>query len=262
MNASNTLKKLGIEQTFNYIYKDPDKNMEKMMDWADKFSKGDFPSQRKAIREAIENPDHPYYSYIRKIFKDVDPNVAKTLAVNLFINAALVGWPKEEELRKKYNCNIPWAILLDPTSACNLHCTGCWAAEYGHKLNLTYDEIDDIITQGKELGIYMYIYTGGEPLVRKKDLIRLCEKHSDCVFLCFTNATLIDEEFADEMLRVGNFVPAISLEGFEEATDGRRGNGVYQKVTKAMALLREKKLIYGISCCYRDRFMFCVNVKN
>ena len=250
MNASNTLKKLGIEQTFNYIYKDPDKNMGKLMDWADKFSKGGFPSQRKAIREAIENPEHPYYSYVRKIFKEVDPNVAKTLAVNLFINAALIGWPKEEELRAKYDCNIPWAILLDPTSACNLHCTGCWAAEYGHKLNLTYDEIDNIITQGKELGVYMYIYTGGEPLVRKKDLIRLCEKHSDCVFLCFTNATLIDEEFADEMLRVGNFVPAISLEGFEEATDGRRGSGVYQKVTKAMALLREKKLIYGISCCY------------
>ena len=77
MNASNTLKKLGIEQTFNYIYKDPDKNMEKLMDWADKFSKGGFPSQRKAIREAIENPEHPYYSYVRKIFKDVDPNVAK-----------------------------------------------------------------------------------------------------------------------------------------------------------------------------------------
>ncbi len=96
----------------------------------------------------------------------------------------------------------------------------------------------------------MYIYTGGEPLVRKKDLISLCEKHSDCVFSCFTNATLIDEDFADEMLRVGNFVPAISLEGFEEATDGRRGGGVYQKVTKAMSLLRKKKLIYGISCCY------------
>ena len=71
----------------------------------------------------------------------------------------------------------------------NLHCTGCWAAEYGNKLNLTFEEIDDIIRQGKELGVYMYIYTGGEPLVRKKDLIRLCEKHSDCVFLCFTNAT-------------------------------------------------------------------------
>lgn len=250
MNAANTLKKLGIEQTFNYIYKDPDKNMNKIMDWADKFSQGQFPSQREMIREAIENPEHPYYSYIRKLFKDVDPHVTKTLAVNFFINAALTGWPKEEKLRQKYNCNIPWAILLDPTSACNLHCTGCWAAEYGHKLNLTYDEIDDIICQGKELGVYMYIYTGGEPLVRKKDLIKLCEKHSDCVFLCFTNATLIDEDFANEMLRVGNLVPAISLEGFEEATDDRRGNGVYQKVIHAMELLRKKKLIYGISCCY------------
>jgi MoaA/NifB/PqqE/SkfB family radical SAM enzyme len=65
----------------------------------------------------------------------------------------------------------------------------------------------------------LYIYTGGEPLVRKDDLIRLCEKHPDCEFLCFTNGTLIDEEFADEMLRVKNFIPAISLEGFEEATD-------------------------------------------
>lgn len=87
-------------------------------------------------------------------------------------------------------------------------------------------------------------------MVRKKDLIRLCEKHNDCVFLCFTNGTLIDEAFADDMLRVGNFIPAISLEGFESATDLRRGSGVYKKATDAMALLKRKKLIYGISACY------------
>lgn len=250
VSVSATMKKFGLEQAFNYLYKDPDKNLLKLMDWADKFVGDEFVSQRKMIREAITNPEHPYYSFIRRLIYDVDPNVMKTTAVNFFINSAMVGWPKQEECRKKYGCNIPWTILLDPTSACNLHCTGCWAAEYGNKLNLTVDEIDNIIAQGKELGIYFYIYTGGEPLVRKKDLIDLCEKHSDCVFLCFTNATLIDEAFADEMLRVGNFVPAISLEGFEDATDGRRGTGVYQKVIKAMELLKRKKLIYGISACY------------
>ena len=57
---------------------------------------------------------------------------------------------------------------MDPTSACNLRCTGCWAAEYGHKLNLTFDELDNIVTQGKELGIYFYMMTGGEPLVTKR----------------------------------------------------------------------------------------------
>lgn len=250
MSISTTLKKYGLEKAFDYLYKDPDTNLLKIMDWADKFAGDEFVTQRKMIREAIENPEHPYYSYIRRLLHDVDPYVVKTAAVNFFINASLVGWPKQEKLREEYNCNIPWAILLDPTSACNLHCTGCWAAEYGNKLNLTYDEIDSIICQGKELGIYMYIYTGGEPMVRKADLMRLCRAHSDCVFLCFTNATLIDEKFADEMLEVGNFVPAISLEGFEEATDGRRGDGVYQKVIKAMELLRSKKLLYGISACY------------
>ena len=250
MDASTAIKKFGLEQVFNYMYRDPEKNLSKIMDWADKFSGGEFVSQRKAIREAIEDPNHPYHSYILHIVNDIDPDVMKTMAVNFFINANLSGWPKQEENRKKYNCNIPWAILLDPTSACNLHCTGCWAAEYGNKLNLTFEEIDSIIQQGKELGIYMYIYTGGEPLVRKKDLIRLCEKHEDCMFLCFTNATLIDEAFAEEMLRVKNFIPAISLEGDETSTDSRRGKGTYQKVRRAMELLHEKKLPYGISSCY------------
>ena len=73
----------------------------------------------------------------------------------------------------------------------NLHCTGCWAAEYGHKLNLTFDEMDKVVTQGKELGVYLYMFTGGEPLVRKADLVKLCEKHNDCAFLAFTNGTLV-----------------------------------------------------------------------
>ena len=250
MDFSTTLKRFGVEQLIRYLHKDPEKNMLRLMDWADKFAKGEFVSQRKLIREAISNPAHPYYPFVRRLFTDLDEGVMQAMAANFFINAALVGWPKQEEMRQKYGCNIPWTILLDPTSACNLHCTGCWAAEYGNKLNLTFDEIDNIIQQGKALGIYMYIYTGGEPLVRKKDIIRLCEKHSDCVFLCFTNATLIDEAFADEMLRVKNFVPAISLEGFEDATDSRRGTGVYQKVIDAIGLLRRKKLLYGISACY------------
>ena len=86
--------------------------------------------------------------------------------------------------------------------------------------------------------------------MRKKDLIRLCEMHPDCAFLAFTNGTLIDVAFADEMLRVKNFVPAISIEGFEEATDGRRGQGTYQKVLDTMKLLQKKKLPFGISLCY------------
>ena len=247
---------LGIKTAYSYIEKDPERNLPKLMEWVDKLAgtgPDSFQEQRDAFRAVINDPDNNMHQLIMNTLQGVDNGVLKAFFVNFFLNANIIGWPIQEKFRKKYNCNIPWAILLDPTSACNLHCTGCWAAEYGNKLNLSFEEIDSIIRQGKELGVYMYIYTGGEPLVRKNDLIRLCEKHSDCQFLAFTNATLIDESFADDMLRVKNFIPAISLEGFETATDGRRGNGVYQKVVRAMNILKEKKLPFGISACYTSQ---------
>ena len=246
----------GIKTAYSYIEKDPERNLPKLMEWVDKLAgtgPDSFQEQRDAFRAVINDPDNNMHQLIMNTLQGVDNGVLKAFFVNFFLNANIIGWPIQEKFRKKYNCNIPWAILLDPTSACNLHCTGCWAAEYGNKLNLSFEEIDSIIRQGKELGVYMYIYTGGEPLVRKNDLIRLCEKHSDCQFLAFTNATLIDESFADDMLRVKNFIPAISLEGFETATDGRRGNGVYQKVVRAMNILKEKKLPFGISACYTSQ---------
>ena len=251
-----SLSKLGMKTAYSYIEKDPEKNLPKLMAWVDRLA-GDgpdsFQEQRDAFRTVINDPSNNMYQHNMNIFREVDNDVLKATFENFFLNANIIGWPIQEEMRKKYNCNIPWAILLDPTSACNLHCTGCWAAEYGNKLNLSFEEIDSIIQQGKALGVYMYIYTGGEPMVRRKDLIRLCEKHADCQFLTFTNATLIDEAFADDMLRVKNFIPAISLEGFETATDGRRGEGVYQKVIQAMQILKEKRLPFGISACYTSQ---------
>ena len=149
MSISTTIAKFGLTKAFDALYKDPDKNLVTLMDWADKFSEGRFPGPRAAIRKAIEDPEDAYYPYIRHVLNDVDPEVVKTAAVNFFINANLISGPIQEDLREKYQCNIPWAILLDPTSACNLHCIGCWAAEYGNKLNLTFEELDDIVQQGK-----------------------------------------------------------------------------------------------------------------
>ena len=70
---------------------------------------------------------------------------------------------------------------------------------------------------------------------------RLCEKHNECVFLSFTNGTLIDDKFADEMLRAKKFYPAISVVRFVEATNFRRGKGTYSKAIGAMDILKRKK---------------------
>lgn len=248
-SLQSSVQKFGMNQALKYLEKDPETNIPKLMNLVDKvMPEGWYGSQRKVIREQIDEKG-VWYDYILKLY-DLDADVRQTVFKNFIFNASLKGSTKQEELSEKYNCNIPWAVLLDPTSACNLHCTGCWAAEYGHQLNLSLDDIDSIIRQGKELGTYMYIYTGGEPLTRKKDVIKICEMHPDCAFLSFTNGTLIDEEFCQDMLRVKNFVPAISLEGFETANDSRRGEGCYENVKRAMELLKKHKLPFGISTCY------------
>lgn len=252
MNVKDNMQNFAINQALKYIEGNPEENIPKLMSLVDHFTpEGWYQSQRDAIRQVIEEKNN-WYQLILRIY-ELDPGVRRAFFQNFLFNASLKGSAIQEEVKSRENCNVPWAILLDPTSACNMHCTGCWAAEYGNQLNLSLETIDSIIRQGKELGTYMYIYTGGEPLVRKADLIKLCEMHPDCEFLSFTNGTLIDEDFCQEMLRVKNFVPAISLEGFEEANDSRRGKGVYQKVRNAMALLKEHHLPFGISTCYTSR---------
>ena len=113
--------------------------------------------------------------------------------------------------------------------------------------------MDRVLTEAKALGTHACLFTGVEPLLRKKDIIRLCEKYRDMAFHAFTNGTLIDEEFCQEMLQVGNFFVSISVEGFEEANDGRRGRGHFQKALDAMDLMRSHRIPFGVSICYTSR---------
>jgi MoaA/NifB/PqqE/SkfB family radical SAM enzyme len=254
MNIKSNLIAIGLRKAYDYIDRDVQNNLPKAVEVLNKFVPADIlDKQLDAIKNVISNTRNNWYKYIMSIWTDIDPDIRRSIFENFIINASLKWSDINESLQEKYNCNIPWAILMDPTSACNLHCTGCWSAEYGNRLNMTYEELDRIIRQANELGTYFFLFSGGEPLVRKADIIRLCEAHPDCQFTAFTNGTLINEDFANEIVRVKNFIPAISVEGFENDTDFRRGDGTFKKVEAAMSILKAKRIPFGISCCYTSK---------
>ncbi len=243
-----------LREGLSFIEKDPMKNMSKLINWGSKLViTEDHKDFIKWFKEAMENPEGNVRHFTERMFKELTPKIREKFLINFMINANLIGQPLTDKFRKKYHCNIPWAILMDPTTVCNLKCTGCWAQEYNKSSSLSKETLNRIIEEGKKLGIYMYIYSGGEPLVRKDDLISLAEKHNDCMFLAFTNATLVDEDFAAKLKQVGNFLLAISVEGFEAETDMRRGKGTYQKVMKAMDILKKEGLGFGFSTCYHNK---------
>ncbi len=188
--------------------------------------------------------------FFDELLDTVDVDYVHGLFMSFGFEMGFTGYKKTKKMAEKYNCNVPWVILFDPTSACNLHCTGCWASEYSRQLNLSFEDMDNLVTQGKELGIHGYVLTGGEPMVRKKDILKLAKKHSDCGFMVFTNGTLVDQAFCDGMRECKNIVLSMSIEGNEEATDSRRGKGTFQKVMDTMDLLHKNGLVYGTSICY------------
>ena len=242
---------VAFDGIYKYIKKNPEENLIKLVDLAQKLMGGAFPEKNyDAFRSAVQDKENVWRTFALNIINGCDKNVVKNMLLALGLGAGVNGTKAVRANREKYNCNIPFQVLFDPTSACNLNCKGCWSAEYGHKSNLTLDEMRSIINQCTELGTHFYMLTGGEPLIRKKDIITLCRENPDCAFLAYTNATLIDQELCDEMKKVGNLALALSIEGTEESNDARRGGGAYQTTIKAMDLLRENGLLFGISVCY------------
>ncbi len=242
---------LVLDKTLKYIDKDPAANIIKLVNMAEKLSGKIFPKKVfDGFRTALNDENNVWFDYAMKFVNDVDRENLKKMFLSFALGAGYHGTKAVRENREKYKCNIPFILLLDPTSACNLKCKGCWSAEYGHKFNLSYDELDSIVSQGVELGTHLYMFTGGEPLIRKNDILKLCRKHPNCTFLAYTNATLIDQKFCDDMKEVGNLALAISIEGSEETNDYRRGNGAYETSVKALDLLKKNGCLYGISVCY------------
>ena len=117
-----------VTKALDYLEKDPETNIPKIMEMVDKVTPdGWYAGQRNAIRHSIEAKDN-WYQLILRMYQ-LDAGVRQTFFRNFIVNASLKGSATQEKVSEENDCNVPWAILLDPTSACNLHCTGCWAAE-------------------------------------------------------------------------------------------------------------------------------------
>ena len=144
----------------------------------------------------------------------------------------------------------PCTVVIEPTDRCNLRCPGCYAKSSADGSDLPFERMVEIVEQVIDMGVTLITISGGEPFLREKadrTITRLAERFPNQGFLVYTNGTLIDEEIAKRLGRVGNVFPAISVEGFEHQTDRRRGQGVYEQSRRVRELLAEHEVMVGFS---------------
>ena len=154
---------------------------------------------------------------------------------------------------------VPPTLILSLTQQCNLSCSGCFAAAAGitchgaradqkrkKRPQLDWKGWKSLVSEASELGVFCFFLAGGEPFLFPK-LLDLCSEFKERCFIIFTNGTAIRENDFEQLKHLFNTVIIVSIEGSQEATDLRRGEGVYQKASKTLKRLTKLGTPNGIS---------------
>ncbi|PMQ01774.1 MAG: radical SAM protein [Dictyoglomus sp. NZ13-RE01] len=236
-----------FEKVFRYVAKDYQKRIPQLINLVKKFSPDEGTDKIIKIVEDnfYNNPD--VQRLINKVFTDYDPEYVGKILALVIINVGFFWIHYDKLNREKFgDIATPYTILISPTMRCNLRCIGCYAGNYSKDDDLPPEIVDRIIREGEDIGCYFYTILGGEPFVYPK-LLDIVNKHPNSVFQIFTNSTLLNEKIIERFWKSKNVVPVLSIEGDEEETDKRRGNGVYAKVVEAMDMLKKEGIPFGYS---------------
>ncbi|WP_234122921.1 radical SAM protein [Clostridium hydrogenum] len=245
-NLEKVAKQTIINKIVEYLDKNPEENVDKI------FNAIHFLTKDKSSLAQIDHVynyyknDNTKHDFIQDILKTTDTKCLKKFFTNFFANANWYAGPKRQKYLDEEDTKIPFVMLISPSMRCPLHCKGCYASSFSKKDDIPPEEVERIIGEARDLGIYYIIILGGEPFFNDY-LLDIYEKYDDIMFTPFTSGLLLNDKIADRLKKCGNVIPMLSIEGFEEDTDARRGKGTYKKVLKAMDLLHERGILFGVS---------------
>ena len=237
------LRKLLVKKTDNYIYKSMVNN--------------DSEDLRHVQLKRYQFISAMLHCVVRNINKGTVSKKVMKKIVDVFVQNSLIDGDQSaeraaEKFKEKYGEPPPSFIVFSPTQICNLKCIGCYASSAANTpATIPYPIVDRVVGEVHDSwGSRFMTISGGEPFMYNsegKTLLDIFEKYNDMFFLVYTNSTLINEEVAERLAKSANVTPAISVEGFEEETDYRRGAGTHKKILKAFECLRQAGVPFGIS---------------
>lgn len=203
--------------------------------------------EARKVRWLIET-GHPFGEWLKRVGREMSPRTRRALIANMYGHAWFLNKSgPAAQFQEREGFFPPTFIVIDVTQRCNLRCPGCWAGAYKQQRDIPMADLHRVIHECRDqIGMHFFVLSGGEPLMRR-DLPELFTTYQDCQFLIYTNGTLIDEQMTRDMEHWGNVMPMLSVEGTEEPTDARRGQGTFKKVATAMWLLHMNGVCFGFS---------------
>ena len=188
---------------------------------------------------------------INSLFKDGLKITLKNPSLAGFFARTLISQKKAANKRRSWETkgiHVPPFIIISVTNRCNLNCKGCYTRNLRKPTDaeMSRNKLLSVIREAEELGVSIIMISGGEPLIRR-DILETIKEFPNIIFPLFTNGMLINEETIKTFKAHKNIVPIISMEGYEEQTDKRRGKGIYENLTQIIKKISGKNIFFGCS---------------
>jgi MoaA/NifB/PqqE/SkfB family radical SAM enzyme len=213
---------------------------------------------RQTVPEPVDADEDQESRYSRVLNKELRFFFRDALRISLksprqaFFFLRTIGWQvRAARVRarwKRQGIHVPAVMIFSITHRCNLHCKGCYAQALHPSVNgdMSEDKLRSVFAEARELGISFAVLAGGEPLVRP-EILDITQEYPEIISLLFTTGTLIDDAFLSKFRAQRHLVPVISMEGYQEDTDGRRGQGIYGYLQTIIPKLQERGIFYAVS---------------
>ncbi len=133
------------------------------------------------------------------------------------------------------------AIAMSIGGRCNLDCPSCLMRPFQSSSFAAIGDLDYIFDQAGRLDVsFVSIMGAGEPFLDPDygmELLDCLKRHGDIYFFVYTNGTTVTEELIRTAAGLDNLFVLVSVEGFRDSHDGRRGGGTHDRALEALRLL-------------------------
>ncbi len=184
-----------------------------------------------ALRSILRNPLQAFFFF----------NTYKTIRWQHQATRIRLNWEEQ-------GIHVPPIIVFSITHRCPYKCIGCYSQGQSRSTDkeMSDRKIRSIFEEARDLGISFIAFSGGEPFIRE-EILEITNGFPEFIYIIFTNGLLINDETLKELQRQKNVIPLISLEGYREDTDGRRGEGVYERLQQVMKTMKKRGIFFGAS---------------
>ena len=190
-----------ISKALTDIQHDPQRSVRNLVDLGVNFAEGCNQKQIFDITQNyLSNEDSAYYRLAENIVNEIDHTKLITYGINFGYNGCTSGARLIREKGEELGIHIPFLLIftIDDSEGA-----------------LTPDDIRSAVSQGMELGIYIYALICATD--RYPELLDIAGEFPDCAFIFFVNPKRLTREAISRVSELNNIVTSVRCDGESDA---------------------------------------------